>query len=57
MQLVMAGNDSQGLRYGTIETPDYHPKTDNKAQQYLPQHHCQQATSPLVHWTAPYYVY
>lgn len=24
MQLVMAGNDSQGLRYGTIETPEKH---------------------------------
>lgn len=24
MQLVMAGNDSQGLRYGTIETPESH---------------------------------
>ena len=22
MQLVMAGNDTQGLRYGTIETPE-----------------------------------
>lgn len=22
MQLVLAGNDSQGLRYGTIETPE-----------------------------------
>ena len=24
MQLVMAGNDSEGLRYGTIETPEKH---------------------------------
>jgi len=24
MQMVMAGNDSQGLRYGTIETPESH---------------------------------
>lgn len=24
MQLVMAGNDTQGLRYGTIETPEKH---------------------------------
>ena len=22
MQLVMAGNDTEGLRYGTIETPE-----------------------------------
>ncbi|MEJ1337236.1 MAG: HsdR family type I site-specific deoxyribonuclease, partial [Candidatus Sedimenticola sp. (ex Thyasira tokunagai)] len=34
MQLVMAGNDSQGLRYGTIETPAkhyYHWKEENPA--------------------------
>ncbi len=48
LQLVMAGNDTQGLRYGTIETPekyylawkeenpDYNPKTDFKHQKYLP---------------------
>ncbi|WP_204141262.1 type I restriction endonuclease subunit R [Halomicronema sp. CCY15110] len=48
MQLVMAGNDTQGLRYGTIETaekyylnwkeenPDYQPKTDAKSRKYLP---------------------
>ncbi|MFG6102043.1 HsdR family type I site-specific deoxyribonuclease [Leptothoe sp. EHU-05/26/07-4] len=48
MQLVMAGNDTQGLRYGTIETPekyyltwkeenpDYNPKTDPKSKKYLP---------------------
>ena len=48
MQLVMAGNDTQGLRYGTIETPekyyltwkeenpDYKPKTDPKSKKYLP---------------------
>ncbi len=59
IQLVMAGNDSQGLRYGTIETPeqyylnwkeenpDYNPKTDAKSDQYLPQHHCKEADSPL----------
>ncbi|WP_434637070.1 HsdR family type I site-specific deoxyribonuclease [Sulfurimonas sp. NW7] len=47
MQLVMAGNDTEGLRYGTIETgekyyltwkeqnPDYNPKTDDKANKYL----------------------
>ncbi|MEO0373747.1 MAG: HsdR family type I site-specific deoxyribonuclease [Cyanobacteria bacterium P01_A01_bin.17] len=48
MQLVMAGNDTQGLCYGTIETaekyyltwkeenPDYNPKTDAKSRKYLP---------------------
>jgi type I restriction enzyme R subunit len=48
MQLVMAGNDTQGLRYGTIETaekyylnwkeenPGYNPKTDPKSRKYLP---------------------
>jgi type I restriction enzyme, R subunit len=47
-QLVMAGNDTQGLRYGTIETaekyylswkeenPRYNPKTDSKSHKYLP---------------------
>jgi len=47
MQLVMAGNDTEGLRYGTIETgekyyltwkeqnPDYNPKTDDKDAKYL----------------------
>ena len=44
----MAGNDTQGLRYGTIETPekhylswkeenpDYHPQVDGREQKYLP---------------------
>jgi len=44
MQLVMAGNDTEGLRYGTIETgekyyltwkeqnPDYDPKVDYKQE-------------------------
>jgi type I restriction enzyme R subunit len=48
VQLVMAGNDTQGLRYGTIETqekyyltwkeenPHYTPKTDPKPRKYLP---------------------
>jgi len=48
IQLVMAGNDTQGLRYGTIETaekyyltwkeenPDYNPKTYAKSRKYLP---------------------
>lgn len=47
MQLVMAGNDTEGLRYGTIETgekyyltwkeqnPDYNPKVDEKEHKYL----------------------
>lgn len=48
MQLVMAGNDTQGLRYGTIETAEkyyltwkeenleYDSKTDPKSKKYLP---------------------
>ena len=59
LQLVMAGNDSEGLRYGTIETPekyyltwkeenpDYNIKTDDKHQQYLPERDCTEAASPL----------
>ena len=59
MQLVMAGNDSQGLRYGTIETsesyylewkeenPEYNPKTDDKSQQYFPQGNCEQGSNLL----------
>ena len=59
LQLVMAGNDSEGLRYGTIETkakyylewreenPAYNPKTDSKDQQYLPQYNCGAVESPL----------
>ncbi len=47
MQLVMAGNDSQGLRYGTIETPAkhyyhwreenpaYNPEVDERGRKYL----------------------
>lgn len=47
MQLVMAGNDTEGIRYGTIETgekyyltwkeqnPDYNPKIDEKDAKYL----------------------
>lgn len=49
MQLVMAGNDTQGLRYATTETPekyyltwkednpDYDPNWDTKDKKYLPQ--------------------
>ncbi|MCT7986371.1 HsdR family type I site-specific deoxyribonuclease [Laspinema sp. A4] len=48
LQLVMAGNDTQGIRYGTIETsekyylewkeenPLYNPNTHPKTQKYLP---------------------
>jgi type I restriction enzyme R subunit len=48
MQLVTAGNDTEGLRYGTIETaekyylswkeenPAYNPKEDSKENKYLP---------------------
>jgi type I restriction enzyme R subunit len=48
MQLVTAGNDTEGLRYGTIETaekyylswkeenPQYNPKEDSKDKKYLP---------------------
>jgi type I restriction enzyme, R subunit len=47
MQLVMAGNDSQGLRYGTIETPEkhyyswkeenpaYNPDVDERSKKHL----------------------
>ena len=47
LQLVMAGNDSQGLRYGTIETPAkhyyrwkeenpaYNPAVDDRRRKYL----------------------
>ncbi len=49
LQLVMAGNDTQGIRYGTIETsekyylewkeenPVYNPNTHPKNQKYLPE--------------------
>ncbi|MBD1813105.1 type I restriction endonuclease subunit R [Microcoleus vaginatus DQ-U2] len=47
LQFVMAGNDTQGLHYGTIETPEkyyltwkeenpnYHYQTDSKEDKYL----------------------
>ncbi|MBD2096820.1 type I restriction endonuclease subunit R [Trichocoleus sp. FACHB-591] len=59
LQWVMAGNDTQGLRYGAIETPEkyyltwkeenphYDPQTDPKDQKYLPISNCEQAVSPL----------
>lgn len=52
MQLVMAGNDTEGLRYGTIETsekyyltwkeenPDYDAKKDDKIQKYYSESDC-----------------
>lgn len=59
MQLVMAGNDSEGLRYGAIETPEkyyltwkeenpaYVANSDDRKNRYLPSAPCTQATSPL----------
>lgn len=59
MQLVMAGNDTQGLRYGTIETPEkyyltwkeenpnYLPDSDDRKNRYLPAAPCAQADNPL----------
>lgn len=53
VQLVMAGNDSQGLRYGTIETsekyylswkeenPEYNSKIDTKDKKYLSALNCE----------------
>jgi len=52
MQLVMAGNDTEGLRYGAIETkekyylswreenPAYNPQSDDRAARYLPAASC-----------------
>lgn len=44
MQLVMAGNDTEGLRYGTIETPEKYYltwKEDHPAENLLDKHiHC-----------------
>jgi type I restriction enzyme R subunit len=51
MQLVMAGNDSQGLHYGTIETPEVHytqwkelnpshDPSDPASEKYLPAGRC-----------------
>ena len=59
MQLLMAGNDTEGLRYGTIETPekyyltwkeespDYRPGVDDRADRYLPQTGDGELSSPL----------
>jgi len=59
MQLVMAGNDTEGLRYGTIETPekyylawkeenpDYDPQIDERDLKYLSSDECDGACNPL----------
>src|SRR6476661_6135719 len=59
LQFVMAGNDTQGLHYGTIETPekyyltwkeenpDYNPKTDPKENKYLSSLDCGIANNAL----------
>lgn len=59
MQLVMAGNDTEGLRYGTIETPEkyylswkeedpaYDPRSDERSAKYWPTSHCEGADNPL----------
>jgi len=52
IQLIMAGNDTEGLRFGTIETPEkyyltwkeenpnYDAKLDDKSLKYLPNTQC-----------------
>ncbi|RJP24893.1 MAG: HsdR family type I site-specific deoxyribonuclease [Candidatus Omnitrophota bacterium] len=59
LQLLMAGNDSEGLRYGVIETPEkyylswkeenpeFNPHTDIKENKYLPGSQCEGADNPL----------
>ncbi|MDF7824687.1 HsdR family type I site-specific deoxyribonuclease [Pontiellaceae bacterium B12227] len=59
MQLVMAGNDTEGLRYGTIETPekyylnwkeedpDYNAQIDEREKKYLSSTECEGASNPL----------
>ncbi len=59
IQLVMAGNDTEGLRYGVIDTkekyfltwkeenPDYNPKIDKRDLKYLPSSECDGVDSPL----------
>lgn len=59
MQLVMAGNDTEGLRYGTIETtekyylswkeenPDYDLRTSPRDQKYLPAAPCAEGALAL----------
>ena len=59
VQIVMAGNDSQGLRYGTIETPakyylnwkeenpDFDAKLHDRSQRYLSSSNCGLANNLL----------
>ena len=59
LQLVMAGNDTQGLRYGAIETPEkyylswkeenpaYKPQVDPKEKKYLTSSECDGADNAL----------
>lgn len=59
MQLVMAGNDSEGLRYGTIETsekyylswkeenPNYNAKTDDEVNKYFNSLECEGGDNTL----------
>ncbi|MEX2402405.1 MAG: HsdR family type I site-specific deoxyribonuclease [Rhodothermales bacterium] len=58
MQLVMAGNDTEGLRYGTIETPEKYYLTwkeespdwtpgDPPSEKYLPIGNCDGAVGAL----------
>ena len=59
LQLVMAGNDTQGLRYGAIETPEkyylswkeenpaYNPLVDPKEKKYLTSSECDSADNAL----------
>jgi type I restriction enzyme, R subunit len=60
MQLVMAGNDTEGLRYGTTETPEkyylswkeenpsYNSQLDPKEQKYLAPSDCADVTKTDV---------
>ncbi len=59
IQLVMAGNDTEGLRYGVVETPekyfltwkeenpDYNLKIDERSLKYLSSSECDGADNPL----------
>lgn len=59
MQLVMAGNDTEGLRYGTIETaekyyltwkeedPKFTPGVDSNDKKYLSTSECDEGATPL----------
>ncbi len=58
IQIIMAGNDSEGLRYGTIETPekyylewkeenpDFDPK-NRKSKKHLPKNQCSGGNTAL----------